>query len=518
MSRKKTHEEFLAELKEKSPNIIVLGEYKSAITPIECECERCGHIWPPTPNSLLSGHGCPICDGGINKGNAAFLEELHRVNPNIKPLETYQNNKTPILCECKQCGHIWPAKPKNLLKNKYSCPKCGPEQRGVTQRKTNLDFINELAELHPNIEPLDEYTTSSKRIKCKCKKCGHIWHPTPNNLLSKGSGCPNCDHYSTSIIEQIIYKSFSIVLGKSAVFARERKTIGKELDVYVPSMKLAIEFGAWFWHKDKLKNDNEKQRLCKEKDIHLITIFEYCTDAIEDQLIGDYRLFKKKLSNENEYHSTKEIIKGIFFENDLPFSSVDASWETIVEEAKKAAQKRDEETFKKMLKSKHPNIKLIGKYSQSDARVRVRCEKCGKEWTPYASSLLSGHGCQHCEAIKNGRKRRMTNEEFLIKLAKIDASIKPLEPYVKSDVKILCKCLNCGNEWRAKPANLLSRKSKCSNCSREKYYTPVRCIETGECYSSVSEAHRKTGIYNIHGCAKGKQKTAGGFHWEFVKK
>ena len=49
---------------------------------------------------------------------------------------------------------------------------------------------------------------------------------------------------------------------------------------------------------------------------------------------------------------------------------------------------------------------------------------------------------------------------------------------------------------------------------------PVRCIETGITYPSCIEAERCTGISNasISLCCNGKNKTAGGFRWEFVDK
>lgn len=46
----------------------------------------------------------------------------------------------------------------------------------------------------------------------------------------------------------------------------------------------------------------------------------------------------------------------------------------------------------------------------------------------------------------------------------------------------------------------------------------VQCIETGIIYESMREAARQTGISNIHigQVCKGKNKTAGGFHWRYV--
>lgn len=48
--------------------------------------------------------------------------------------------------------------------------------------------------------------------------------------------------------------------------------------------------------------------------------------------------------------------------------------------------------------------------------------------------------------------------------------------------------------------------------------TPIVCFETGTEYPSVREASRKTGVNlgSISYCLNGKQKTAGGFHWQKV--
>ena len=47
----------------------------------------------------------------------------------------------------------------------------------------------------------------------------------------------------------------------------------------------------------------------------------------------------------------------------------------------------------------------------------------------------------------------------------------------------------------------------------------VICVETGIIYESTIEVERKTGLdqSSICRCCKGKQKTCGKFHWEYVK-
>jgi len=54
--------------------------------------------------------------------------------------------------------------------------------------------------------------------------------------------------------------------------------------------------------------------------------------------------------------------------------------------------------------------------------------------------------------------------------------------------------------------------------SASKKSKPVKCIETGETFSSASSAQKVTGICQSHisSCCNNKRKSAGGFHWSFV--
>ena len=72
-------------------------------------------------------------------------------------------------------------------------------------------------------------------------------------------------------------------------------------------------------------------------------------------------------------------------------------------------------------------------------------------------------------------------------------------------------------------ANALKGKKKTPEAIRNnqlaQHRKPVRCIETGEEFESLSDAQRKTGILGetISRCCRGKQKTASGYHWEFIE-
>lgn len=62
---------------------------------------------------------------------------------------------------------------------------------------------------------------------------------------------------------------------------------------------------------------------------------------------------------------------------------------------------------------------------------------------------------------------KKTNEEFLEELKIKNPMVLPLESYVNSKTKLLCRCLQCGNEWYVTPSYLL-RGTLCKECGIKK--------------------------------------------------
>ena len=91
-----------------------------------------------------------------------------------------------------------------------------------------------------------------------------------------------------------------------------------------------------------------------------------------------------------------------------------------------------------------------------------------------------------------------------------------------SDKKVWWKCSKCGYEWNSKIDSRTRMQAGCPECGRriasEAKYKAVRCVETGTVYMSLKDASEKTGISRscITSCCKGKQKTAGKYHWEYI--
>ena len=125
MGKRKTHEEFVEEMKVINPDIEIIGEYITNRTPIKCICKKDGHEWSPIPTHLLKGGGCPVCANkvvvpGINDipTTAPWMVKYFQGGYDEAKLYTCQSNKK-IYPICPDCGRI-KNKPATI-NNIYRC-------------------------------------------------------------------------------------------------------------------------------------------------------------------------------------------------------------------------------------------------------------------------------------------------------------------------------------------------------------------------------------------------------------
>ena len=188
--KRKTHEQFIKELSIKNKSIEVLGAYKNSQTKILCKCKICGFEWKVIPNNLLKGRSCPNCAKVIRadkerKDVNSFINQISKINPNIKISGEYINNYTKIKCKCKIDGYEWFMIPTSLLKGR-GCPKCSNKKY-----RTDKEFKEEMSKINKDIDVLGAFINTTTKIKCECKICKHQWDVTPYSLLI-GCGCPKC--------------------------------------------------------------------------------------------------------------------------------------------------------------------------------------------------------------------------------------------------------------------------------------------------------------------------------------
>lgn len=457
--KRKTHEEFVAEVATSLPTVSVCGEYVNSRTKVDVACDVCGYAWKGNPFDLIRGHGCPRCAGNERKTTERFIQEVFLANPRIEIVGKYVSTSTKILARCLDCGYEWKANPSTLRVGR-GCPSCGG-----TLRKTHDDFVSELASVNPDIEVVGAYENNRTKILVRCARCNHEWSQTPHNLLDSRSRCPRCTHSSTSFVEQYIIGFLNQALGPDAVLERDCRSVGFELDVYVPNLKLAFEPGAWFWHKDKLVYDREKQEACSVEGIRLITIYDK-VPSDEEPSGRDVYSFPFDLRVSKDRSELDVLLIKVLEEVAGSPLDVQIDWKSVEDYAYGHSVKTGTDEFVDKLTQKGIDVEVLGVYKSSSSRIQVRCKECGHEWSPRADTLLCGNSaCKLCGQKRAAAKHCKSHDVFLAEAAEKNPTVEILGRYTKAADRIQAKCRLCGNEWTPVANTLvMKRPVACPRC------------------------------------------------------
>lgn len=140
------------------------------------------------------------------------------------------------------------------------------------------------------LSPLASYNGKKGTLyKWQCERCKQeFYHTYQNGMIPK---CKNCDNTKFKGLENELYNYLIILFPNQEIKRNDRTCISPyEVDFYIPSKKLAIEFNGAYWHSEKMGKSSkyhlDKFRKAKEKGIDLIHIWEW-----------EYRGKNKELTN-----------------------------------------------------------------------------------------------------------------------------------------------------------------------------------------------------------------------------
>ena len=182
----------------------------------------------------------------------------------------YINSHTKLRYICDK-GHVywitW-----NKFKERERCPKCYYD---------SYDFFETVKNRCKTLgyEVLSvEYIDSKTPLHFKCTK-GHIFSMSWNSI-GQGARCTSCFcSKKISGPEKDLASEVRGLVGACKVYDNVRSVIPPyELDIFVPSKKLAIEYCGLYWHSEDNGKDRNyhynKVKMCHDVGIKLITVFE----------------------------------------------------------------------------------------------------------------------------------------------------------------------------------------------------------------------------------------------------
>ena len=312
MAKKLTTEEFVKNAKEVHGDEYDYSKtlYKGRTCKVIIICPEHGEFEQRPANHVSNKRGCPKCGNsrtGLSKkaSRESFIEKAREIHGDIynysKVVYKSTNDKVDIVCN--KHG-VFSQTPNSHLQN-HGCPKCGFISTIEKQSRTKEDFLKKVNELYEGEYEyqINGLLSNSSYIDIKCKKHG-LFRKTVKNHLKK-QGCPKCKN-KASKSEKDIYKFI-----KDRVYSEQfNRSIldGQELDIYIPSKNIAIEFNGLYWHSDKFKTNSyhvNKTKKCLSNGVRLIQIFEdeweYKKDIVKSRLLNflsitPVRMFARKLT------------------------------------------------------------------------------------------------------------------------------------------------------------------------------------------------------------------------------
>lgn len=467
--RRKTHEEFIVELKLKNSNITVLSEYINCSTKIKAKCLKCNNVWETNPNSLLQGHGCPVCANNTKKTQERFESELKEYNSHIEVLGKYKNAITPLKVRCKICGNEWFAKPHRLLHG-AQCNNCIKPHTSFMEQFILVSLKKVLGE-----EKVKSRNTSAIGVELD------IYVPSYNLAIEPGSWL-----YHKNKINNLDLQKRNKCKEKGIKLITIYDTYPKNKEK--PYSEDCYIFTGF------LNEYNYKRLINLVKDIfNNINITninlnwnEIANEAYEACHYNAHKHFLKELSKIAPNIIVLEKFKGSHTKILVKNKNCNhPAWEArpysllkgigCPECGRITAKKNHTKTqnqFVEEIKAISPTIKILGKYIKTTERIDVKCEVCGNQWSPLAYSLLNGKGCPHCSALNAAKKRKnnlkaKSTLQFKNELKKINKNIEVLGEYINNKTKITVKCNLCNYKWNVVPASLLNGHN-CPKCGKNK--------------------------------------------------
>ena len=211
--------------------------------------------------------------------NAQLMAEWNwERNEGLEPTTISHGSNKKVWWKCSK-GHEWEAVVASRFSG-YGCPFCAG-QRVITGQNDLASQFPDVAlewdlEKNGGITPSEIAFGTRKKVWWKCRVCDNSWQAAVANRVN-GTGCPKCNlRKKTSFPEQTILfyyrKNYpDIINGYKEIFSRTM-----ELDIYIPSKKIAIEYDGMVWHKAGTHYDRElrKYQICQKHGIRLIRVRE----------------------------------------------------------------------------------------------------------------------------------------------------------------------------------------------------------------------------------------------------
>lgn len=274
------------------------------------------HLYNAQISKRIQGRNCPFCSG--NKVLAGFndLSTTHpglssqwhpTKNGTLTPAEVSAGSVRKVYWVCSSnSSHVWDATIASRA-NGNKCPVCSNYKVVKGLNNFHVTHPDLAKELHPTLnESLDfsQITSGSgKRVFWMCTK-QHVWNTRLVERIYYKTSCPECQAKTFVSQAETDIANYLKDLGLAVEQSNRKLLKGKELDIYIPEKKFAVEFNGLFWHSEgagKGKSyHHDKWLQCKLLDVQLVQVWE-------DEWVRNPEQVKQMLAHKLGFSSQKRV-------------------------------------------------------------------------------------------------------------------------------------------------------------------------------------------------------------------
>ena len=241
-----------------------------------------------TPSNHLKGHCHPKKRGkriSLKKRYTTekiieMFKEKHKNEKLDYSLVEYKGMDIPVTIICNELDENgepygkFEQTPRIHLKG-CTHQKLSRNRVSMKIRKDTEYFIKRAKEIHGDKYDYSKvnYIKNDIEVCIICPKHGEFYI-TPENFYAK-KGCPRCGHHLSYNEDEI-----SIFLSKYVDIKKNDRSVlnGKEIDIFIPSKNIGIEYNGLRWHSELFGKDKnyhlDKTEICENKGVKLLQIFE----------------------------------------------------------------------------------------------------------------------------------------------------------------------------------------------------------------------------------------------------
>jgi len=225
--------------------------------------------------------GCPYCSNRLpsESNNLEILfpeiaKEWHPTKNNELSSKGFSRGSSKKVWWLCSKGHSYNSVISSRTKkiNPTGCPYCSNRLPSETNNLESL-FPEIAKDWHPTknkgASPKNFTYGTAKKVWWLCSK-GHSYEAAILSRTSQRSGCPKCSNQSSKPEIRILSELnwfFDEVISRY-------KIDSVEIDIFIPSINLGIEYDGFHWHKDKEDKDLKKNIFALSKNINLIRVRE----------------------------------------------------------------------------------------------------------------------------------------------------------------------------------------------------------------------------------------------------